>query len=72
MVQKAVRISQILTRAAFENAVVVTGAIGGSTNASPPLLQHRGRAVVFSDAADFRARVVDPDLEVDVDSILSC
>ncbi len=43
LVQRDVRLSQILTRAAFENAVVVTGAIGGSTNAVLHLLALAGR-----------------------------
>ena len=46
------------------------GAVMKPSAASPHLLQHRGRAVVFTDAADFRARVDDPGLEVDADSVL--
>ncbi len=46
------------------------GAVMKPSAASPHLLQHRGRAVVFIDAADFRARVDDPDLDVDADSVL--
>ncbi|GAA1305898.1 dihydroxy-acid dehydratase [Saccharothrix xinjiangensis] len=38
--------------------------------ASPHLLRHRGRAVVFDSVEDFRARVDDPDLDVDADSVL--
>ncbi len=38
MVQDDLRMSQVLTRAAFENAVRVNGAIGGSTNAVIHLL----------------------------------
>ena len=37
MVLEDLRPSQILTRAAFENAIVVNAAIGGSTNAPPHL-----------------------------------
>ena len=36
LVKDDVRISQILTRAAFENAIRVNGAVGGSTNAVHP------------------------------------
>lgn len=43
LVRSDIRISRILTRAAFENAVVVTGAIGGSTNAVLHLLALAGR-----------------------------
>ncbi|KAK3377378.1 dihydroxy-acid/6-phosphogluconate dehydratase [Lasiosphaeria ovina] len=34
------------------------------------LLQHRGRAVVFSGSADLARRIDDPDLDVDADSVL--
>ena len=43
MVHEDLRLSQILTRAAFENAVMVNGAIGGSTNAVVHLLAIAGR-----------------------------
>ena len=46
LVDQDVRISQILTRAAFENAIRVNGAIGGSTNAVLHLLAMAGRAGV--------------------------
>lgn len=43
LVRENVRMSDILTRAAFENAIVVNGAIGGSTNAVLHLLALAGR-----------------------------
>ncbi len=43
MVRDDVRMSQILTRQAFENAIRVNGAIGGSTNAVVHLLALAGR-----------------------------
>src|SRR5215471_7292926 len=43
MVHQDVRISKILTRQAFENAIRVNGAIGGSTNAVIHLLAIAGR-----------------------------
>ena len=46
------------------------GAIIKPSAATPRLLRHRGRAVVFESLADFRARVDDPELEVDADSVL--
>ena len=46
------------------------GAIIKPAAASPHLLEHRGRAVVFDSIEDFRARIDDPDLDVDADSIL--
>ncbi len=46
MVKGDVRISQILTRSAFENAIRLNGAIGGSTNAVIHLLAIAGRVGV--------------------------
>lgn len=46
------------------------GAIIKPAAASPHLLRHRGRAVVFESIEDFRARVDDPDLDVDADSVM--
>ena len=52
MVFEDLRPSAILTRAAFENAIVVNSAIGGSTNAPPHLqaiARHAGVALDVSD-----------------------
>ncbi|AUS80715.1 dihydroxy-acid dehydratase [Actinoalloteichus sp. AHMU CJ021] len=46
------------------------GAIIKPAAASPELLRHRGPAVVFESVEDLRARIDDPDLEVDADSVL--
>jgi len=46
------------------------GAIVKCSAASPELLIHRGRAVVFEDMPDLVARVDDPDLDVSADSVL--
>jgi dihydroxy-acid dehydratase len=46
------------------------GAILKPSAASPGLLTHRGRAVVFESIEDYHARIDDPDLEVDETSIL--
>lgn len=46
------------------------GAIVKPAAASPELLRHRGRAVVFDSIEDFHARIDDPDLDVDADSVL--
>jgi L-arabonate dehydrase len=43
LVREDLRIAQILTRQAFENAIVVNGAVGGSTNAVIHLLAIAGR-----------------------------
>jgi dihydroxy-acid dehydratase len=46
------------------------GAILKPSAASPNLLTHRGRAVVFEDIEDYHARIDDPDLDADETSIL--
>jgi L-arabonate dehydrase len=46
------------------------GAIIKPSAASPLLMKHRGKAVVFEDIDDFKARVDDPHLVVDENSIL--
>ncbi len=46
------------------------GAVIKHTAASPTLLQHRGRAVVFTSFEDVRARIDDPDLPVTPESVL--
>ena len=46
------------------------GAVIKPAAASPDLLQHRGRAVVFDSIEDMHARIDDPDLDVDADSVL--
>lgn len=46
------------------------GAVVKPSAASPELLQHRGKAVVFETIEDYKARIDDPDLDVTKDSIL--
>ncbi len=46
------------------------GAVLKQTAASPTLLEHRGRAFVFDNAAEMRARIDSPDLPVDQDTVL--
>ncbi|KAB2903646.1 MAG: dihydroxy-acid dehydratase [Anaerolineae bacterium] len=46
------------------------GAILKPSAATPELMRHRGRAVVFEDIDDYHARVDDPDLEVDKSCVL--
>lgn len=46
------------------------GALIKPAAASPHLLRHRGRAVVFDSIEDFHARVDDPCLDVDADSVM--
>jgi dihydroxy-acid dehydratase len=46
------------------------GAVIKPCAASKELLQHRGRAMVFDSIEDMHARIDDPDLDVDADSVL--
>lgn len=46
LVKQDIRISHILTRKAFENAIMVNGAVGGSTNAVVHMLAIAGRVGV--------------------------
>ncbi len=46
------------------------GAVIKPAAASPRLLQHRGRAVVFDSIEDLHTRLDDEDLDVDADSVL--
>ena len=46
------------------------GAVLKRSVASPGLLRHRGRAVVFANKRDLMARIDDPGLEVDATSVL--
>lgn len=46
------------------------GAIIKPAAATPHLLEHRGRAVVFDSIEDFRARIDDPELDIDEDSVM--
>ena len=46
------------------------GAVIKHVAATPHLLRHRGRAVVFNDMGDLKARINDPDLDVTPDDVL--
>ncbi|WP_118182662.1 IlvD/Edd family dehydratase [Paraburkholderia phosphatilytica] len=46
------------------------GAVLKPSAATPELLVHRGRAVVFENFEDYKARIADPELDVSKDSIL--
>jgi L-arabonate dehydrase len=46
------------------------GAVIKPSAASPSLMKHRGRAVVFKDIEDFHARIDDPDLGIDETSVM--
>ncbi len=46
------------------------GAVIKPSAATPELLEHRGRAVVFEDIEDYKARIDDPALDVDETCVL--
>ncbi|MCT1910125.1 IlvD/Edd family dehydratase [Brachybacterium paraconglomeratum] len=56
--------------AVLRGSLAPGGAIVKPSAATPGLLQHRGPAVVFDSIEDFHARIDDPGLEVDEDSVL--
>ena len=56
--------------ATVRGSLAPDGALVKTSAATPALLQHRGRAVVFRGYDEMRRRVEDPSLEVDADSVL--
>jgi dihydroxy-acid dehydratase len=46
------------------------GAVIKPSAATPELMRHRGRAVVFENIEDLHARIDDPDLEIDETSVM--
>ena len=56
--------------AVLNGSLAPDGAIIKPTAASPELLRHRGRAVVFEDHDDMERRIDDPDLDVRPDDVL--
>ena len=56
--------------AVLRGSLAPDGAVIKPSAASPKLLRHRGRAVVFDSIEDFRARVDDPQLEIDAGSVM--
>src|SRR5882762_3816506 len=66
LAREDVRLSKVLTRAAFENAIRVLGAIGGSTNAVLHLLALAGRLGIPLELADFDRLTANVPLLVDL------
>ena len=46
------------------------GAVLKPSAATPALMQHRGRAVVFDTIEDYKHRILDPDLDIDADCVM--
>jgi dehydratase ilvD1 len=66
MARNDVRLSKILTRSAFENAIRVLSAIGGSTNAVIHLLAFAGRLGIPLELSDFDRLTANVPLLVDL------
>src|SRR5262249_4332843 len=47
-----------------------SGSVLKPSAASPHLMRHRGRAVVFENIEEYKRRIVDPNLDVDADSVM--
>src|SRR3989442_42572 len=56
--------------AVLRGSLAPDGAVIKQSAASPSLLRHRGPAVVFEDVYDVQARIDDPALELEPDSVL--
>ena len=56
--------------AVIKGNLCMHGAIIKPSAATPELMQHTGKAVVFEDIEDYKARIDDPDLDVDESCIL--
>jgi L-arabonate dehydrase len=51
--------------AVLKGNLAINGAVIKPSAASPSLMQHRGRAVVFENIEDYHARIDDPSLDID-------
>jgi len=65
-----VPLSRGLTLALLRGNLCPDGAVLKSSAADPRLLRHEGRALVFDSHAELSARIDDPQLDVDADTVL--
>ncbi|WPP51707.1 IlvD/Edd family dehydratase [Catalinimonas niigatensis] len=56
--------------AVLKGNLAVDGAVIKPSAATPKLLKHRGKAVVFESIEDYHARIDDPDLEIDENCVM--
>jgi L-arabonate dehydrase len=56
--------------AVLKGNLAPNGAVIKPSAASPALMKHAGRAVVFEDIEDYRARIDDPSLDIDETSVM--
>ncbi len=50
--------------------LALNGAVIKPSAASPHLMKHRGRAVVFESIEDYNARIDDPELDIDENCVM--
>ena len=50
--------------------LAINGAVIKPSAATPALMKHRGRAVVFESIEDYHARIDDPDLDIDENCVM--
>src|SRR6266496_608961 len=68
--RRAVPLQESAGIAVLRGNLAPSGAVIKPAAASPSLLRHRGRAVVFDSIEDMHHRIDDPDLDADEDSVL--
>jgi dihydroxy-acid dehydratase len=56
--------------AVLRGNLAADGAVIKPSAATPVLMQHRGRAVVFEDIEDYHRRIDDPDLDIDANCVM--
>jgi dihydroxy-acid dehydratase len=56
--------------AVLKGNLAAEGAVIKPSAATPALMQHRGRAVVFEDIEDYHRRIDDPDLDIDATCVM--
>lgn len=62
--------NHVTALAVLHGNICENGAVIKPTAASPHLLQHSGKAIVFENIEDYKLRIDDPDLPVDENSVL--
>ena len=56
--------------AVLKGSLAPSGAVIKPSAATPELMKHRGRAVVFEDIEDYYSRIDDPDLDIDESCVM--
>ena len=56
--------------AVVKGNLALNGAVIKPSAATPALMKHKGRAVVFETIEDYHARIDDPDLDIDENCVM--